>query len=133
MVVDPLPGPTNHAIWLGHRYKIVLPIITSRGVKYTHNDHRNHTVPTHSGPTGIRLIPQASTPKAVVMQDPYVISINRRPQHIDAMFRFMIRWLVIANIVLGTFTAFNLVIYPKYIHEPVLSSPHVDTLHPHEV
>ena len=67
------------------------------------------------------------------MQDPYVISINRRPQRIDAMFRFMIRWLVIVNIVSGTFTVFNLVIDPKYIHEPVLSSPHVDTLHPHEV
>ena len=133
MVVDPLPGPTNHVIWLGHRYKIVLPIITSRGVKYTHNDHRNHTVPTHSGPTGIRLIPQASTPKAVVMQDPYVISINRRPQHIDAMFRFMIRWLVIVNIVLGTFTVFNLVIYPKYIHEPVLYSRPANQLHPYEI
>ena len=70
------------------------------------------------------------------MHDPYVIAINRRPQHIDAVFRFTIRWLVMANIVLGTFTAFNLVIYPRYIYEapvPTLSSPHVTTLHPHEV
>ena len=70
------------------------------------------------------------------MQDPYVIAINRRPQHIDAMFRFMIRWLVIANIVLGTFTVFNLVIYPRYIYEapePTLVSEPVDQMHPHEI
>ena len=70
------------------------------------------------------------------MRDPYVISINRTPQRIDAMFRFMIRWLVIVNIVLGVFTVFNLYIYPKYIYEapvPILHSPHVDTLHPYEV
>ena len=72
----------------------------------------------------------------VVMQDPYVIAINRRPQRIDAMFRFTIRWLVIVNIVLGTFTLFNLYIYPEYIHnepEAILSSPPVNTLHPHQI
>jgi len=53
--------------------------------------------------------------------------------HVAAFFKFIMKWLIIANIVLGVFTLFNLVIYPKYIHEPVLSSPHVDTLHPHEV
>ena len=67
------------------------------------------------------------------MQDPYVIAVNRRPQHIDAMFRFMIRWLVIVNIVLGTFTLFNLVIYPKYIYEPVLYSRPANQLHPYEI
>ena len=70
------------------------------------------------------------------MRDPYVIAINRRPQHIDAFFQFMTRWLIMANIVLGTFTVFNLYIYLKYIYEapvPTLHSPHVDTLHPHEV
>jgi hypothetical protein len=74
--------------------------------------------------------------EAVAMRDPYVIAINRTPQRIDAVFRFMIRWLVIANIVLGTFTVFNLYIYPKYIYQapvPILHSPHVDTLHPHQV
>ena len=48
----------------------------------------------------------------------------------------MIRWLVIANIVLGTFTAFNLYIYPEYIYErpdPILYSPPVNTLHPHQI
>ena len=82
------------------------------------------------------LIPEASDPKKVVMQDPYVISINRRPQHIDAFFQFMTRWLIMANIVLGTFTLFNLYIYPQHIYQapvPTLHSPHVDTLHPHEV
>ena len=70
------------------------------------------------------------------MRDPYVIAVNRTPQHIDAVFRFMIRWLIVANIVLGTFTLFNLYIYPKYIYEapvPILHSPHVTTLHPYEV
>ncbi len=52
------------------------------------------------------------------------------------LFRRMIRWLIIVNIIVGTFTVFNLYIYPEHIHErpePVLSSPHVDTLHPHEI
>ena len=70
------------------------------------------------------------------MRDPYVIAVNRTPQHIDAVFRFMIRWLIVANIVVGTFTVFNLVIYPRYIYEapvPILHSPHVTTLHPYEI
>jgi hypothetical protein len=74
--------------------------------------------------------------EAVVMQDPYVIAINRTPQRIDAMFRFMTRWLVIVNIVVGTFTLVNLVIYPKYIYEapvPTLSSKPANQLHPHEI
>ena len=69
----------------------------------------------------------------VVMRDPYVISINRTPQRIDAVFRFMIKWLVIVNIVLGVFTVFNLYIYPKYIYEPVLYSKPANQLHPYEV
>jgi hypothetical protein len=55
---------------------------------------------------------------------------------VTALFRGMIRWLVIVNMVLGLFTLFNLVIYPKYIYQapvPILHSPHVDTLHPHEI
>jgi hypothetical protein len=56
--------------------------------------------------------------------------------HVAAFFKFIMKWLIIANIVLGTFTLFNLYIYPEHIYErpePVLSSPHVDTLHPYEV
>jgi hypothetical protein len=70
------------------------------------------------------------------MRDPYVIAVNRTPQHIDAFFRFTMKWLIIANIVLGTFTLFNLYIYPRYIYqapEATLSSPPVATLHPHEI
>ena len=55
---------------------------------------------------------------------------------VTALFRRMIRWLVIANMVLGTFTLFNLVIYPKYIYEapvPILSSKPANQLHPYEI
>ena len=48
----------------------------------------------------------------------------------------MIRWLVMANIVLGTFTLFNLYIYPEHIYErpePVLHSPPANQLHPYEI
>ena len=70
------------------------------------------------------------------MRDPYVIAVNRTPQRINAVFQFTIRWLIIANIVLGVFTLFNLWIYPEYIYQapvPILHSPPVNTLHPHEV
>ena len=143
---------TDWGIWLGHgaltipyqstdlavcHYRIVLPRITGRGVKYTHNDHRNPTVPTHSGGPGLGLVyPGRHQSLEVVMRDPYVIAVNRTPQRIDAMFRFTIRWLITVNIIVGTFTLFNLYIYPEHIYErpePILHSPHVDTLHPHEV
>jgi hypothetical protein len=136
LVRGPLTRPYQLTLLAVDQYKIVLPIITSRGVKYTHNDIKHTVLHTDSGPTRMGLIPEASDPKKVVMQDPYVIAVNRTPQRIDAFFRFMTRWLIMANIVLGTFTLFNLVIYPRYIYEapePILHSPHVDTLHPHQV
>jgi hypothetical protein len=55
---------------------------------------------------------------------------------VTALFHRMIKWLIIVNIILGTFTLFNLYIYPEHIYEapvPILHSPHVDTLHPHQV
>jgi len=55
---------------------------------------------------------------------------------VTALFRRMIKWLIIVNIIVGTLTLFNLYIYPEHIWErpePMLSSPHVDTLHPYEV
>ena len=116
--------------------RVVLPIITSRGVKYTHNDIKHTVLHSDSGPTRIRPIPPEHPQKEVVMQDPHVIAVNRTPQRIDAFFRFTMRWLVIVNIVVGTFTLFNLYIDPEHIWErpePVLSSPHVTTLHPHEI
>ena len=142
---------TNWGIWLGagtltNAYqstvlavchsRTLLPIITGRGVKYTHNDIQHLVLHTDSGPTRIRLVPEASDPKEVVMRDPYVIAINRTPQRINAFIKFTIRWLVIVNIVLGVFTLVNLYIYPRYIYEapvPILSSPHVTTLHPYEI
>ena len=47
--------------------KTVLPIITGRGVKYTHNDHRNPTVLTHSGGPGLGRIPQGRHPSLEVI------------------------------------------------------------------
>ena len=52
------------------------------------------------------------------------------------LFRRMIRWLIIVNIIVGTFTVFNLVIYPRYIYEapePIRVSEPVDQLWPNEV
>ena len=82
------------------------------------------------------FVPTEHTQKKVVMRDPYVVAVNRTPQRIDAFFKFTIKWLVIANIVLATFTLFNLYIYPKYIWErpdPILYSKPVNQLHPHQV
>ena len=63
-----LPTVTRMPIWLHHRYRIVLPIITSRGVKYTHDI--NCTV-LHSdrGPLGLCVISQASTQKVIPVGD----------------------------------------------------------------
>ena len=114
-----------------HR-NIALPIITSRGVKYTHNDISHNTVHTHSGGAGIRPIPTEHTHEAMrgLTIDPDI------DPEVTALFRRMIRRLVIVNIIVGTFTLFNLYMYPQHIYQapdPVLSSPHVDTLHPHEI
>ena len=48
-------------------YNIVLPCLTGRGVKYTHNDIRHTVLHPDSGPRGIRLIPQASTQEVIVI------------------------------------------------------------------
>jgi hypothetical protein len=58
LVQVPLPFPTNQPFWLGLHSHVVLPIITGRGVKYTHNDIKHTVLHPDSGPTGIRLIPQ---------------------------------------------------------------------------
>jgi hypothetical protein len=64
-----LPGLTTVPIWAGHHYNIVLPTLTSRGVKYTH-DINGVILHHHSGPTRIRLISQASTQKEITVGDP---------------------------------------------------------------
>jgi len=61
-----LPTLTTFPIWLAHRYRIVLPCLTSRGVKYTHNDHKHSILDPDRGPTRIRPIPQEHPQKKVV-------------------------------------------------------------------
>ena len=53
------------------QYKIVLPIITGRGVKYTHNDHINHILHHHSGPLGIRPVPTEHTHEEIAPPHPH--------------------------------------------------------------
>ena len=45
-------------------------MITSRGVKYTHNDHKHLILHSNRGPSGIRLIPTEHTQKKVVGDPP---------------------------------------------------------------
>ena len=68
LVPEPLPGVTKAPIWLDLHSRVVLPIITGRGVKYTH-DIRHLILHPDSGPPGIRLISQASNQKKVVVGD----------------------------------------------------------------
>ena len=63
-----LPTVTRMPIWLHHRYRIVLPIITSRGVKYTH-DINCTVLHSNRGPPGLCGISQASDQKKVVVGD----------------------------------------------------------------
>ena len=51
------------------QYKIVLPGFTGRGVKYTHNDHINHTLLTDSGGPGLCRIPQGRHRPLAVVHD----------------------------------------------------------------
>ena len=58
---------------------------------------------------------------------------DRWTDRLDAWMRKGLRWLIIANIVVGTFTVFNLYIYPEHIYQPTLVSEPADQMHPHEV
>ena len=61
---------------------------------------------------------------------------DRWTDRLDAWMSKSLRWLIVVNIVLGMFTLFNLVIYPKYIYEapePVLISEPIDQLSPYEI
>ena len=51
------------------QYRIVLPCLTSRGVKYTHNDINSHIPRGDSGPTRIRPIPTEHIQKEIVVGD----------------------------------------------------------------
>jgi hypothetical protein len=54
------------------QYKIVLPIITGRGVKYTHNDIKHRILHPDSGPTRIRLVPTEHTHEAIAPPHPTI-------------------------------------------------------------
>jgi hypothetical protein len=68
LVQVPLPFPTNQPFWLCLHSHVVLPIITGRGVKYTH-DIKHTVLHSNRGPPGIRLISQASDQKKVAVGD----------------------------------------------------------------
>ena len=36
---------------------------------------------------------------------------------IDSFFKHAIRYLIVSNVILGSFTVFNLYIYPNYIYD----------------
>jgi hypothetical protein len=65
LVTPPLPGLTTVPIWLAHHYVVLLPIITGRGVKYTH-DINSHIPRSDSGTTGLCPIPPEHPQKKVV-------------------------------------------------------------------
>ena len=69
LVRGPLTIPYHIINLAVDQYKIVLPIITGRGVKYTHNDISHNTLHTHSRRAGIRRISQASDQKEIVVGD----------------------------------------------------------------
>jgi len=54
---------------VGHHYNIVLPTLTSRGVKYTHNDMKHSILDPDRGPTRIRLIPQEHIQEVIPVTD----------------------------------------------------------------
>ena len=53
--------------WPGTRQS--LPTLTSRGVKYTHNDHKHLILHSNRGPTRIRLIPQEHIQEVIPVGD----------------------------------------------------------------
>ena len=63
-----LPTLTNRPFWLAHHSMTLLPTLTSRGVKYTH-DHKHSILHSNRGPLGLCVIPQASDQKKVVVGD----------------------------------------------------------------
>ena len=69
LVVVPLPTLTKAPFWLGHRRNIVLPIITSRGVKYTHNDINDTVLHSNRGPRGLCGISPASNQEVIPVGD----------------------------------------------------------------
>jgi hypothetical protein len=63
-----LPTLTRIRIWLGHHSIVLLPTLTSRGVKYTHDINRT-VLHSDRGPTRIRLIPQEHIQEVIPVGD----------------------------------------------------------------
>jgi hypothetical protein len=66
-----LPMLTISPFWLAHRYRIVLPNITGRGVKYTHNDIKHTVLHSNRGPLGLCGISPASNQKEITPPYPH--------------------------------------------------------------
>ena len=64
-----LPTLTRRRIWLHHHSIVLLPTLTSRGVKYTHDINRT-VLHSDRGPLGLCVISQASTQKEITVGDP---------------------------------------------------------------
>ena len=71
LVRGPLTIPYQPTLLAVCHYNIVLPIITGRGVKYTHNDIKHSILHPDSGPTGIRLVPTEHTQKEIAPPHPH--------------------------------------------------------------
>ena len=67
----PLPFPTKAPFWLCLHSLAPLPIITGRGVKYTHNDIKHTVLHPDSGPRGIRPVPTEHTQKEIAPPHPH--------------------------------------------------------------
>ena len=63
-----LPTLTRIRIWLGHHSRVLLPTLTSRGVKYTHDINRT-VLHSDRGPHGLCGISQASTQEVIPVGD----------------------------------------------------------------
>jgi len=98
-----------------------------------------HGLPKHrSGWASILLHYYQTLPPGLLnthMKRGLTISRHTDPD-VAHLFRRMIRWLITANIILGTLTLFNLYIYPEHIWErpdPILHSKPANQLHPYEI
>ena len=63
-----LPTLTTLPIWLAHHSIVLLPTLTSRGVKYTH-DIKHTVLHSNRGPLGLCGISQASNQKEITVGD----------------------------------------------------------------
>ena len=71
LVTPPITSPYQRTVLAVCHYNIVLPFITGRGVKYTHNDIKHSILHPDSGPTGIRLVPTEHTQKEIAPPHPH--------------------------------------------------------------